>query len=261
MKAELKTITPEYAAEMLALNHRNRRLDKRYVARLADDMKRGLWKINGNTICVNGTLLIDGQHRLQAVVDSGVSINCLVVEGLESDVFDTIDIGKKRSHSDTLEVKGEQNVKRLAAALILVERYMTNTVTNRQNQYTNNDVETMLEKYPGIRHSISKTHETKRLVPGSLLTACHYLFSEKDPYAANKFVHDLIAGHDLKPGDAVLLLRERLVSNAMSKAKLPREYIYALMIKAWNYRRDKRNCFQLRFNTSLESAEAFPVVR
>lgn len=260
MKVEMVKITPETAREMLRLNTGNRPANKHHVAVLAREMKMGRWKVNGDTICVNGKRLIDGQHRLMAVVESGCTIETLLVEGVDADVFDTKDVGRRRSASDTLAVRGEVDTNKLAAALCVVDRYMTGRMMQTV-RYTNTEVEELLEKYPGVRESIRKTRETKRLVPCSVLTACHYLFAQRDKDAADQFVVDLIGGHNLHNGDPVYVLRERLMNNAMAKAKLQSSYIMALLVKAWNHRRDENTIRHLRFRQEGDKPESFPSVQ
>jgi len=128
MNVKLTTVTPEWAEETLKKNIGNRPLNVQHVDKLAKEMTNGRWKVNGDTICLNGSRVIDGQHRLHAVVQSGITIETLVVEGLSSDVFDTKDVGKRRSAGDTLGVAGEKNACRLAAALILIDKYFTGRV-------------------------------------------------------------------------------------------------------------------------------------
>ena len=95
MKAELKTITPAIAQTMLEKNTGNRAINRLHVENLAKEMKFGRWKVNGDTICLNASRLIDGQNRLLAVLLSGVTIQSFVNEGLPSDVFDTKDVGRE----------------------------------------------------------------------------------------------------------------------------------------------------------------------
>jgi hypothetical protein len=95
-----KKVSPEEAERLL--NEHNpynyRKLNLSTVKIYAKDMQDGNWKDNGETIKIdcNGNI-IDGQHRLQAVADSGISIELLFVEGLDPSVANTIDIGRKRS--------------------------------------------------------------------------------------------------------------------------------------------------------------------
>lgn len=261
MKAELKTITPEWAEKILAeKNAGNRTMNRIHVEALAREMKRGKWKVNGDTLCMNGTRLIDGQHRLAAVVLSGMTIQSFVIEGLPSDVFDTKDVGKRRSAGDTLGVRGEKNACRLAAALILIDKYVTGRA-DKSVTYANTEIEELLEKYPDARDSLQTTHATRGLITPSVLDACHYLFSRKDADLADEFVEKVLRGTGLEEGTPWYVLRERLVGNSLAKAKLSRPYLMALCIKAWNHARAGSTVRYLRWREKGEAAEQFPVIR
>lgn len=106
MKAEFKTITPEIAKEILEKNHSNRTIRKSHVDRYARDMIAGKWQMNGEPIQIgeNGTLK-NGQHRLTAIIKTGIPVNMLVVTGVPEDV-NTYDTGAKRSHVDLARFDG-----------------------------------------------------------------------------------------------------------------------------------------------------------
>lgn len=259
MKVSLQLITPAIAEAMLAKNTVNRPIDFNHVQALAREMKRGAWKVNGDTICLNGDRLIDGQHRLLAIIESGQNLETLVVEGLDSNVFDTKDVGKRRSAGDTLAVRGEKQCRNLAAALIVVDRFMTGRV-GRYVRYTNTEIEELLAKYPEIRRSVRLGGETKKLVARSVLSGCHYLFAQKDQDAADQFVSQLISGSGIIESDPVYVLRERLLQNSLAKAKLDGDYLMAIIIKAWNYKRAGSTVRFLRYREEGANPESFPVV-
>lgn len=262
MKAEIKTITPEWAKFVLEnKNNHNRGMNQNHIARLSKEIVAGRWKINGDTICLNGQRLIDGQHRLAAVVKTGIPIRSFVIEGISSDVFDTKDVGKRRSASDTLSVRGETSTVRLSAALIMVDRYLTGRA-DVATSYSNTEIEELLEKYPTIRSSIKADHKLcVGLIQVSVIDACHYLFSRKDPELAEEFVRKITKGIGLTEGDPLYILRERLLRNSISKAKLNKVYIFALCIKAWNATRVGSKIRSLRFRESGNAIESFPVIR
>lgn len=235
-------------------------MNRLHVESLAKEMKCGRWKVNGDTICLNGSRLIDGQHRLAAVVASGVTIQSFVIEGLPSDVFDTKDVGKRRSGGDTLGVRGEQNAYRLAATLILIDKYMTGRA-DKSVAYSNTEIEELLEKYPEARESLQTSHSTKGLIAASVLDACHYLFSRKDSVLADEFVEKVLRGTGLEEGTPWYVLRERLMKNSISKAKLSKPYVMALCIKAWNHARAGTKVRFLRWREEGEKVEPFPVVK
>jgi hypothetical protein len=261
MNAELKTITPEWAKKILnEKNTGNRAMSRLHVDTLAKEISKGRWKVNGDTICLNGNRLIDGQHRLAAVVQSGISIQSFVIEGLPSDVFDTKDIGKRRSPGDTLGVRGEQNACRLAAALVMIDKYMTGRV-DKAASYSNTEIKELLEKYPEARNSLQTTEAAKKgLLTPSVLDSCHYLFSRKNLQLADEFVQKVTRGTGMQEGDPWYVLRERLVKNSQAKAKLQKPYLMALCIKSWNFARAGKTVRCLRYREEGAS-EAFPVIQ
>lgn len=261
MKAELKTITPAIAKKLLENNIGNRTLTAWHVDELVKEIKAGRWKVNGDMIriSVSGRIL-DGQHRLTAVIKSGMTIQTWIMDGLDDDIFDTIDVGKRRSGSDTLGCLGEKNTYRLASALTLVDKYMTGRV-EKNVTYSNGEIEELLAKYPEVRDSIQTSGKARMLILPSVLDACHYLFSRKDPAAANLFFDRVTRGSGLDERDPEYVLRERLVANSLAKAKLSKTHIFALCVKAWNHSRSGKKIQCLKLNMRDGKMVDFPVVQ
>lgn len=260
MKTEIKNITPEWASKILAeKNAGNRPINRVHVESLAKEMLRGKWKLNGDTICLNDERLIDGQHRLSAVALSGVTIQAFVIYGLSSDVFDTKDVGKKRSAGDTLGVIGEANASRMAAALVMVDKYMTSRA-DKSVVYSNTEIKELLQKYSGLRYCMNTAHKLRGLIQPSVLDACHYLFRQKDEKLADEFVEKITFGTDMSEGSPWYVLRERLMANSLAKAKLSKAYIMALCIKAWNHARNGTKVRCLRWREKGDAVEKFPII-
>jgi hypothetical protein len=263
MNAELKTITPAYAKKLLGNNIGNRPIAVRHVENIAKELKGGRWQVNGDTIKigVSGRLL-DGQHRLTAVVKTGISIQTWVIYGFihEDDIFPAIDgVIKKRRGSDTLGCLGEKNTNRLASALVLVDKYMTGRVEKSVN-YSNGEVAELITKYPEVRNSIQTGAKSTKLIIPSVLDACHYLFSLKDPEMADLFWDRVRRGSGLEEGEPEYVLRERLLANSLAKAKLSKAHLFALCIKAWNYARVGKKIRNLRLCERDGKMIEFPVI-
>lgn len=258
LKIKQVTITPEEALDLLSLNTDNRPVSEAHVKNLAAEMSSGRWRQNGDTICRSTTKLVDGQHRLYAVIESGVTIQA-VIAYVEDDVFPTIDVGKRRSGADTLALVGEQYTATLASALMLIDTYKTGKMGSRV-RYPNSVLPELLERHPGARVSVRTCHSTRGIIAPAVLTACHYLFGEKDLEAADRFAQDLVAGAGLLAADPVFILRERLIREKTRKVSLQRSYIVALTIKAWNARRQGAKISRLVWQSDGPKAEVFPVV-
>lgn len=260
MKPEIKTITPEIAKKMLEKNSKNRQLSHTNVQKLAREIKAGRWRLNGDMIriSVDGDVL-DGQHRLWAVVRSGMTIQTWVMYDVPGDVFDTIDVGKRRSAADTLSCMGEKHARDLAALLTLIERYMTGKALTGI-EYNNSEMQVLLMKYPDARaHLVSDTSKA-RLLPPSVLNVCHYLFSKKDPVLAREFLEKIVTGTGLEKGDPWHALREKLLDNLVSTSKLPKAQIWACCVKAWNCAREGRRITRINLLREGANAEDFPEV-
>lgn len=110
-------ITPAMAAEMLQRNTGNRAIKPSRVKYLAQEMTAGRFLETGDSIKFSNTgKLLDGQHRLLASLQSGVTIRTVVACGLKDYVFAVLDSGAKRTVADGLVVAGFTDTKTLSTA-------------------------------------------------------------------------------------------------------------------------------------------------
>lgn len=259
MKVITEKISPKKAGEMLKGNTHNRNINGHHVDRLAAAMLSGEWKLNGDAIRFNGSNLIDGQHRLQAIIKSGKTIQTLVIYDLPEDVFDTIDIGKVRSGANTLEAAGEKNSTTVACALRMLKAILTGNPDSK-DKVTNVEIMQGLGQHPDIRRSaqvVMSKQVARVLGRVSILTALHYLFAKKDSMLADLFVAALDDGSGLMSNDPIYHLRQKLLQNKLSPAKLSNGRIAHLIVKSWNSVRTGEKVKLLR----VTSDEAFPVIR
>ncbi len=103
--AGVESVTPAVAAEMLKGNTRNRALVQSRVIAMAEDMAAGRWRAThqGVAIAADGSLL-DGQHRLNAVILADMTVPMLVTRGLAPESIDAIDTGENRRAYDVLAI-------------------------------------------------------------------------------------------------------------------------------------------------------------
>ncbi|MGV3756992.1 MAG: hypothetical protein ACO1QS_16545 [Verrucomicrobiota bacterium] len=107
-------ITPKMALNWLNNNLGNRALKWDVVEAYARDMRNGVWVATHQGIAFNADDdLIDGQHRLKAIVESGVTVKMMVTFGLpvkvegkeELTTMDCVDRGRSRSVADQLTIQ------------------------------------------------------------------------------------------------------------------------------------------------------------
>ena len=123
MEFHQELITPEKAKKILKNNlPYNRKVSVKVVELYARDMEEGRW----NEYCPAAIAisskgyLIDGQHRLLAVVKSGVPIVFTIATGVSENAFEYIDNGKKREawqFLDGTQVKNRQAMAKFLCSL------------------------------------------------------------------------------------------------------------------------------------------------
>jgi hypothetical protein len=104
-RSEVTVITPAMATSWLEANRRNRSLSDTTVKTYAADMAAGAWHIThqGIGFDVDGALL-DGQHRLSAIILANVPVAMLVTRGLPRNAQDVIDAPRVRTVKDQLQL-------------------------------------------------------------------------------------------------------------------------------------------------------------
>ena len=106
---ERMVIDPDQALKWLeTVNTNNRKVSDVHVRRFARDMTEGKWRLTHEAIAFDsGGTLIDGQHRLWAIVESGVSVETFVWHNVDPASMIVIGGGKTRSMADILNIAGE----------------------------------------------------------------------------------------------------------------------------------------------------------
>lgn len=101
MKTQIVLVTPEMARKWLEGPMHNRPLRQSVVDKYAAILAAKKWKLTHQGIAFDDDgRLIDGQHRLFAIWNSGISAQMMVTWGLSPDVQSVIDDGAKRTVID-----------------------------------------------------------------------------------------------------------------------------------------------------------------
>ena len=99
-------VSPERAKHFMSKNFDNRSLRVKHIDRLVDDMKNDRFLITHQGIAFDTRgKLIDGQHRLQAIIESGKGQWMLVTTGLPELTKRVMDGGAKRTAHDFMPGK------------------------------------------------------------------------------------------------------------------------------------------------------------
>lgn len=246
--SEMELITPILAEQYLETNQNNRKVNKRLVAEYAKQIRDGEWLQNGESIKFSEDgVLLDGQHRLQAIILSETPCEVLVIRGLSKESSKTIDTGKRRNRSDVLYMAGFQNVTALAGALRIVGIFEE---TRNRNIYpgifqgrrmTNTRILELANTKKGMQVAVDSLYGeysyVNRILGPSAGAALFYVLSKKDKELAAEFFSALATGINLGQDSVMRSCREKLIKNLTDARKLAPGDRMVLVIRTWNFLR------------------------
>lgn len=261
--AEIALVTPKKAEQLLKMNTDNRNLNERKLREYVDSMNRGQWRLNGSSISISESKkLLDGQHRLTAVIKSNTSQSFVLVHNLKDEVFTTIDTGKNRNASDALKILGKTYTTSratLATKIIIWNRTETPILSSSNNDGggyggagTKPSIEDIisfvnqndLDEY--ILKSYSLSSKFKGIVVGEY-AFLYYIFSKIDIDDADEFFEIFTTGYyENMIDNPVIWLRNKIINIMGSNVKFTGRTKAIFFIKAWNLFREKKSCKMIK---------------
>lgn len=243
-------VDPALAAEWLEHNHTNRPLSPRVVGAYARDMTNGQWRETGEAIkfATDGALL-DGQHRLAAVVQSGQTLMLTVVEGLEHEAQRVLDSGRRRTVANNLSIAGSKYATvKAAAARHALTVPSAGFIENAIDAPTHAEINDFAEGF-GEALDDAAPHGTEMGrtlgIPPSVIALAWIRFSQIDAEACREFFYSMHEQRTNGVGDPRLALVRTLANNRDRKIKT-REY-FSLIYRTWNAWRRGSTIQTIRF--------------
>lgn len=262
MNVKTMMVTPALAAEWLDANTHNRNIRRAAVNAYAADMEAGRWLSSGDAIrfAADGTLL-DGQHRLLAVIQSGASITAVVISGLAPEAQEVMDGGAKRTLSDVLGLRGEINTRYLAAGLrriVSYELYGGDSAGAWKANPTAQQMLAGLERHPEVRDYARRASAMLHVgIPSSVSIYAMWRLYAIDVEDAGDFFYRVTHGTELRDLDPILALR-RVLMGEMANRHANARMVCALTFKAWNKYRDGDPVQILGWKSGGAAPESFP---
>lgn len=232
------TITPEMAREILANNPINRNLRKGLVLRYKTDILAGRWLYNGSSIILaKSGRLLDGQHRLTAIVEADMPIDCELITDLDEDVFATIDTGASRTASDVFHIKGYPNAAHLASISRASMLYLIPGASGMRRTVSNAAIEEFLAVHERLHDVTRQSLRARGVISPAALGPVMFLATATQAYTPKmfEFVDGVSLGEGLVKGDARLALRNELHQWAQRrKGGIQKDFAMTAAAFAWN---------------------------
>jgi hypothetical protein len=255
----VQKITPGRAAELLDANTANRPVSKAVVRSFAEAMRRGEWMVTHQGIAFDVTgALVDGQHRLAAIIEADVPVELTVFTEVGEGTFDVLDTGKRRTAADVLAIDGEKSSTMLAAMVRTVWLYHNRPELNWSGgaaAVSNHQIVHTLTAHPKLRDYLTVGEQIAAATGmiKSAAGAASYLAAQANKRADLTAWYDgLIDGAGLARSDPRLLFRRVMFNMARQHAgqvlrrRDTREHV-GLYLTAFNAWATDEPISQLRF--------------
>ena len=274
--ARVETITPEIAREYLKFNSVNRPLNKNIVDYYAEQMVKGQWKLNGESICFtkNGAMA-NGQHRLNAIIKYGKPVDLLVVRGCDEDSFITYDSGRNRKVSDVFALS---NIPHYTSIASIVARYLL--LHNDLNAISKTgassiaslktDKKKSKQDFLNEYNSSSELYKQACLVAKSCVSKAKliqisevgglYVYLIKDKHHQNDVVESffrMMFFNENVSNKTINLLRDKIIQDRLSNNTMTARYKSALIAKTWNAYITNKEFKTLSWNEAREGKIEF----
>ena len=255
---ETVDITPDIAREWLEKRPpHQRRVTFATVQRMARRMQEGTWRYLTNPFQFDWDgHLIDGQHRLLAVAQSGITWpGAVVVKGEDPDAFQDFDTHLRRTAAQFITDGGFTSIRTAAARYILAYRRDSELTNFKQatEAFSMKEVVEFDEQHPLLQKlagDVSAVY-TATQITSSVLLAVTAIGSEKSELLTEAWLNALRTGADLAADDSRLVLRNTFRNNAKLLNRHPeRRRVFGLITKAWNAYVLEEPVQMLRFRTN-----------
>lgn len=241
IRVTLADINADDAKVLLESNTDNRKLRKAKVEEYRRAIEAGNFLFNGDAIRISDDhVMLDGQHRLEALSLTDKHITVLIVEGLPASARETIDVGATRTAANLLEFgeNRQTNAVNIAAlgraALIMEDQPMPSKL--EVVQFVHQHREELERAYRHGAHVVESSPLKGGTTPYALAA---WLISKEEPDhgVIEFFFRKLASGEGLFHGDPILSLRNRLVATPPSTEGGSRHRYMKnswLFLRAWN---------------------------
>lgn len=261
--SDLEWITPEIAEKWLdAFNSGNRKKRARAIAKYSTDMAGEDWLITGDSIRFDWDgRLVDGQHRLSAIVKSGVPVETFVVRGLNPKVREVIDQNVPRNAADALGFNGVEKYRaQIAASLRVIFSLETGQIcrANSSTAATLSNSQYVEAYYdnPGLEDSVAVAMSVAKKCGGTPtpVAVAHYILDQVDSAANAEFWESASTRRTNGIGDPRNTMCDALGNRlkAVQNAACVNAYQLFVIFKCWNAWREGKELKSIRSSYTRE---------
>jgi hypothetical protein len=212
LKFKLVDITPDMAKRYLHHNHSNRNIRKNKVAEYKKAMDKGYWRVTGEGISLDPEgKLLDGQHRLHAIIEHGKPVTMAVIRGVAPGAQQYMDSGIVRKTADNLKMfDGEKNTIMLTSASRALRLFDTGDFTSPLLDEVRAIIKKHRKSFDFMNNSLSKSLPRTAYFFAPLVWCHHHGWGDE----AELFLNEMSTLEGLYKGSPVIALSKGLARKA-----------------------------------------------
>ena len=226
IQSSIITVTPELAHRFLATSAGNRRISRLRVQTYAAQMREpGKWKIGPELQFNVLGELVDGHHRLNAVILCGMPVQFRIATGIPADSISAIDLGQSRTYEQVSKMRGVGFTRRHFAIARFVKYGVT---TQKGSSYLSySDAEQAVLDYETAVNFAVMAGQKRRYVTATVLAVIARAFYTQDHDRLVKFVEILASGlTDSEEDWAAVRLRNWIIDADSLGHSIPKSELY-----------------------------------
>jgi hypothetical protein len=212
----IRDITPADARRMLEKNTNNRPLRDSWVEQLVGLIRDGKWAVTHQGIGISETgRVLDGQHRLHAILRSGRTVQVMVTTGMDEDMYRWIDGGKSRTVADRIHLVDDPGMNKTACGLISAYLTIAEGVDCSQ-RFSVDEVENCFLDMTDAWIFASGAFSVKvRGISIGPVGAALAVYHNKTETKAREFMEMILRGEHLTHSHPAYVLREALLAKRL----------------------------------------------
>ena len=234
---KVERISPDVARQYLEANSHNRPLSGAVVKNYTAEMRAGEWMMNAEAIKFdwNGRL-VDGQHRLRALIRAGTTLEFLVARNLDPECFKSIDTGRARNAADIVGLRGIKYHAAVASAYRQLWRYLNRDKSKRR--ISNMQLLEFMDEHPRLGElatvALNKPYYVGKVLSQAAHVLVFYIVCVIDEPRGQIFFQCLARDRADAPSQ-VAYLRRRLTQLDSEALKPTAAVKLAMLIETWNH--------------------------
>lgn len=246
-------LTPVVAERLLERNVHNRKLSEKVVQKYVAEINAGEWRLTPGSVALDDKgCLVDGQHRLHAVVRSQKAVPMLITFGLPAASQEKVDRQRRRSLFDALFLSGMASGRQEVEIATCLTRRLVRSESGviPTDHLVKQTLDCHLDHIRSVIALMKGANKSKRGLSQASFLAAATLYHEIDAAKCCEFLDGIRRGTMLTQDHPAMRLRRFLLgettTTAMPRGGANQSFIFRRAVYAMQAHLEGRNISGLR---------------